>query len=346
MQVLDLESNKLQSLPMEICCLTALQALYLEGNPLSPPLLLRLCVQEVVSFCEHKAEGSQVFFHKQIVLVGNSKVGKTSLRQHLMHQHQGPVGSISLQDRTIGIELSRWFPSVICKDGHDVAIDFWDLAGQEAFYPTHKLFLDLSALFFVVCSLAPRDDEGPAETADQLIREISGWRQFIQARCPDADIVHIATHMDAYDNDSDAFDSLIDSIGMRLFCITCMTREDPEDAGIANLVEEIEKHLSSGVEFPKEDLDVEMRVMAHHANIMLPPKIKLQARRNHIDTTKFKSYDKTEYSKSPVVTLEEFCSLFWNGSTTCSEDACKIVRVLELRGTVLLLNDNIFLDPQ
>ena len=183
LRTLNLEGNSLCVLPSEIFklnirieieCQQMLgsvlpQSINLFGNPLeSPPLEIvqRGHADLMAWFREQAAEVEpddgdgdddiRPLEEVKVILLGDGKAGKTSLRKRLMGE---------LVDRneqqTRGLELQKWDVDVDdweAKTGErTVKVHFWDFGGQVINHSTHQFFLSRRSLYIVV--LDNRKDE-------------------------------------------------------------------------------------------------------------------------------------------------------------------------------------------
>jgi len=88
-----------------------------------------------------------------VILVGNTTVGKTSLRYYLKKKTFPPSKDFS----THGIEPDLWqpnkaqWPTPVQHAGFtDAQIYFWDFGGQEYYHATHRLFFSQEAIYVLV----------------------------------------------------------------------------------------------------------------------------------------------------------------------------------------------------
>ena len=102
-----------------------------------------------------------------VVLIGDSKAGKTSLLQSLNRSTLGRFTAkltrknrIKDHDRTVGVDVRELKMRKIGKESHgevpeeNIFITCFDFAGQEDYYAAHQLFLSEGALFIIVFDLS------------------------------------------------------------------------------------------------------------------------------------------------------------------------------------------------
>jgi len=106
---------------------------------------------------------SQPDFNFKILLLGNAAVGKTSLVQRFVHDR---FDNSYLM--TIGMEPSE--KHVKLKDGTNVALSIWDLAGQERFRFIRHTFYKGAKAALLVFDL----------TREATLKELKKWdKEFI-----------------------------------------------------------------------------------------------------------------------------------------------------------------------
>jgi internalin A len=151
LQILNLFNNQLTAMPLEIGQLTSLMELDLRENPaLSIP-------PEVVQQTNNPALILQTYFaarrplhEAKLLLVGQGRVGKTSLLRRLMGEtfnaNEATTHGINVQPR-----------SLLLPDGQtDVRLNIWDFGGQEIMHNTHQFFLTQRSLYLIL--LNARED--------------------------------------------------------------------------------------------------------------------------------------------------------------------------------------------
>ncbi|MCB0706913.1 MAG: hypothetical protein KDC34_16470 [Saprospiraceae bacterium] len=148
LEVLNLKENKLDNLPISLSGLGNLEALYVQGNPLSAipqeniakgagESSLENIRNYLLSITEDQAIDNDEI---KLVLLGNSTSGKSSLLRFLM------TGAYDKKmPSTHGIQNELWS----LKD-KSFKVNVWDFGGQEFYHATHRLFLSNNAVSLVV----------------------------------------------------------------------------------------------------------------------------------------------------------------------------------------------------
>ncbi|MGB1242852.1 MAG: COR domain-containing protein [Chitinophagales bacterium] len=158
LELLDLSGNRLRDIVPEIANIQSLQYLYLKDNPIdSPPL--EIANRGIISIRNYfkalaKAEEKDFLYEMKLLLVGEGRVGKTSLSKSLT------LSDYELEDEqsTEGIDVKPW---IIPKEELDLQKDFrlniWDFGGQEIYHATHQFFLTKRAIYLLVTE--PRKED-------------------------------------------------------------------------------------------------------------------------------------------------------------------------------------------
>lgn len=147
LQRLDLGFNRLTTLPDSIWRLTNLQKLDLRNNPLQDPPP-EIAVQGIDAirtyFAERAANPDDIgLYESKLLLVGEGRVGKTSLSKSLR------IPNYQLEDEqsTEGIDIQTWtIPKAETGLEEDFRLNVWDFGGQEIYHATHQFFLTRRSL--------------------------------------------------------------------------------------------------------------------------------------------------------------------------------------------------------
>jgi len=148
---LDLRSNQLSTLPQALIRLSTLQSLYLSFNPLTnPPLEIATQGIDAIRayFAERAANPEDIgLYESKLLLVGEGRVGKTSLSKSL----RIPDYELEDEQSTEGIDIQTWtIPAAETGLDEDFRLNVWDFGGQEIYHATHQFFLTRRSLYLLV----------------------------------------------------------------------------------------------------------------------------------------------------------------------------------------------------
>ncbi|MEA5452275.1 COR domain-containing protein, partial [Leptolyngbya sp. CCNP1308] len=170
LSTLDLRNNRLSSLPAEIAQLTKLSRLDLRDNPLPiPPEILNRVGEPatIINYYQQNCtQPSRPLNEAKVLLVGEAKVGKTSLVKRLIE------GTFDPHERmTEGINISDW---PIQANSQTVKLNLWDFGGQEIMHATHQFFLTKRSLYLLVLSARQDETANRVEYWLKIIRSFGG----------------------------------------------------------------------------------------------------------------------------------------------------------------------------
>ena len=172
-------------LPPELGQLTSLQTLYLEGNPLTmpPPEIVGRGVSAILDYLRGLQTANVERYEAKLVLVGEARMGKSSLLRAL----RGLPFEPSLSP-THGIDVATLqvpHPTIL---GEKLTLNMWDFGGQQIYQTSHQFFLTRRSIYLLVWDAA----------ANSEASRISFWLDTITTLAPDARILLVATHIDEW----------------------------------------------------------------------------------------------------------------------------------------------------
>ncbi|MFD5552212.1 COR domain-containing protein [Streptomyces sp. NPDC127068] len=183
---LALSRNRLTELPTSLGHLEHLATLGLEGNPLTtpPPEIVAAGTPAVLSFLRDLDADAVRQWSSKVVVVGEGRVGKTSLLKALRREDHDPHED-STHGLTVG-QLALPHPSPPDPDQPvTMRLATWDFGGQEIYHATHQFFLTDRSLFLLLW------DAQIGWEASKL----HYWLDMIKARAPHAPVLLVATHL-------------------------------------------------------------------------------------------------------------------------------------------------------
>ena len=172
---LDLSDNHIDSLPHELRALTNLQRLNLTNNPLPiPPEIIEKInePQTILSYYFSLTTGKKKpLGETKILVVGQGSVGKTSLIQRIIHNNFKP------EDKTEGIAISQWEVNgkTVTSDAKaKIELNLWDFGGQEIMHATHQFFLTRRSLYLLILDSRLKQEENRVEYWLKMIQSFGG----------------------------------------------------------------------------------------------------------------------------------------------------------------------------
>ena len=171
---LDLSDNELSSVPLEITKLT-MTYLNLIGNQLAnvPPETLQSPknVKAIFAALAGLRRGEKLNEAKMLV-VGDGKVGKSSVVERLIHNTYNPQ-----KQTTLGVEINdemKVTQSEVTGDGEPIKLNIWDFGGQEIQHSTHQFFLTTRSLYLLVVDARKGDQINNIEYWLKLVESFGG----------------------------------------------------------------------------------------------------------------------------------------------------------------------------
>lgn len=171
---ISLQANQLANVPAEITKLTRLRFLNLKDNPLPiPPETLAnpSDIKAIFGALDGLMSGERLNEAKMLV-VGDAKVGKSSLVDRLMYDIYNPE---KLTTRGVAItDEMRVVQSEVTGEGEPVRLNIWDFGGQEIHHSTHQFFLTTRSLYLLVVDARKGDQLSNIEYWLKLIKSFGG----------------------------------------------------------------------------------------------------------------------------------------------------------------------------
>ena len=172
-----------------------LKILWLYGNPVSglPPILLGRhqydnCIDALKNYLIDLKKGHQKQRQIKLQLVGNGRVGKTTLAYTLEHK-QAPLEAFK---STHGITIKE-IPLLLEGQDEPVTLQLWDFGGQEIYHATHRLFLSNDCLYLLLWA------EETGECDEETRHPVSYWLESLHDLGPNSPIILVKNQIDRSD---------------------------------------------------------------------------------------------------------------------------------------------------
>lgn len=200
-----IRDNQLEQLdPLNLLQHTKLDALYIHGNPwklnqaLLPESREKNSIRAIKSLLEERKKGEKINDRVKIILVGNGRVGKTSLYRRLRNEPLNPNEPYT-HGLSIGLLDEKEFIPEVSTDSLHASV--WDFGGQEIFYATHQFFLTEGALYILCWNKEEfvkkyRDQNDEDRPYDGIWRDEYYWLENIRLQGKDSPVLLVQTHCD------------------------------------------------------------------------------------------------------------------------------------------------------
>lgn len=203
--LLNLQKNQLADLPENLLSFTSLQTLYLHGNAFKGNIVSAIPKDEkdnayktIADYLLALQGGKVPNTRVKIIIVGNGRVGKTSMFKRLKGLKFNPKEPL-----THGISLGQ----LNKKDLHDYSktkklhANVWDFGGQEIFYATHQFFLSDDAIYILAWTaeenvLQHRERDKNLLPSEERWRENEYWLENIRHHSKESPLLMVQTHCD------------------------------------------------------------------------------------------------------------------------------------------------------
>lgn len=178
---LNLSDNpELSSLPVGMGRLSNLTSLQLQNLKLDdPPQKVRKDVRDCIDYLNSKRLNAKEFFGMKIVVLGETKAGKSTLVEALKDKD-------FRHNPTAAVEVTNWQHKVgVRKKMFHFKI--WDFGGEEWHYATHQCFFTKKALYVVVFNLT---------RGDSALEGMKPWLELIACKKLSSQVIIVGTHLD------------------------------------------------------------------------------------------------------------------------------------------------------
>ena len=143
---------KFHSLPKEITKLKDLKFFFLRNNPLQhPPLeIADQGIEAITNYFEELEKGTVKNYEAKLIIVGNGRIGKTSVSKRLISdsfdEQESSTHGIRIEKFSLPLGQDNLKPVKAI----NLKINTWDFGGQEIYHATHRFFLSTRALYLLV----------------------------------------------------------------------------------------------------------------------------------------------------------------------------------------------------
>jgi internalin A len=193
--LLDLSGNNLGSFPDWVLHLPRLKILTLYGSSMTniPVELLGTsvfdnCLPAIRAHFADQKHGTALDRDLKLLVLGNGRVGKTSLIKRLIFNDFDPQ-----EVSTHAIQMYPWTPEW----DEAAQLTIWDFGGQDIYHGTHALFLRSRAVFLIVWDR--ESDQQPGYQEDEFFFAHfprSYWLDYVREASPDSAVILVENKCD------------------------------------------------------------------------------------------------------------------------------------------------------
>lgn len=250
LRVLHLRNNQLEELPLPFVQGDQMETMYLHNNPLTslPREIIatderKSSLTEVRDFLLELNKANNVLINDRakLIIVGNGRVGKTSIFKQLKGEPFDPD-----EKYTHGVKIGKLskeeLPDV---DTASLQLNVWDFGGQEIFYATHQFFLSDEAIYILAWTNKKNVEQYRLQSGqplDEKWRDEEYWLDNIRLHGPNSPILMVQTHSDCRQNKMNPNPQYQEKYGAEFYEFSAKKR-----FGLEELKESIQEKLSKAV---------------------------------------------------------------------------------------------------
>ncbi|WP_353569897.1 COR domain-containing protein, partial [Candidatus Albibeggiatoa sp. nov. BB20] len=166
----------------------------LRANPLIRPSL-EITEQGIPAIRKYFEAGQRYGFYSnneiKLILVGNSRAGKTSIRRRLLGQDFNEQ-----EQSTHGIQFDTF--ELAIENDVKVTVKLWDFGGQDLFHATHRFFLTERALYLVVWDVENEETTTPQQPFNEfdINHTVDYWLDNIKSFASHSPIIVVQNKID------------------------------------------------------------------------------------------------------------------------------------------------------
>ena len=202
LSTLYLRSNQIPTFPLFLLTNEVLADLKLFDNPIHdlPKELLgnseyHNCLPDARAWFADLEKGPIENFELKLILIGNGRVGKSSIVDGLLGEEFDPQ-----KRSTHAIQVEEWRPK---GRRNPLKVNIWDFGGQDIYHGTHRLFLQSRALYLVVWDDENENDEKvelDSENGMEVFQNhrLRYWLDYVQALSKDSPVIVVQNKTDLH----------------------------------------------------------------------------------------------------------------------------------------------------
>lgn len=183
-QFLDLRKNNIKKIPRAIVSIPTLKRIDLSRNPLTTPPS-EVANQGLIAIRDYfnsLQAGTRELNEVKVHIIGNARVGKTSLLNRIVYNKFDPnqpiTRGINVKETLIHINYNS-----VKLDKKSIKLHFWDFGGQDFMQPSHQCFYTDRSLYIYVVD-------------GECIEDVDYWLMSIQKLGGDSPVIIVINKSD------------------------------------------------------------------------------------------------------------------------------------------------------
>lgn len=156
------------------------------------------------------ATGKVNVYEAKLILVGNGRVGKTSISRRFLGEEFN-----AKEPSTHGIRIKKWIMPV--SDKIDLKLNIWDFGGQEIYHATHRFFLTTRALYLLIWDKASNDDALENPEKEENFR-FEYWLENIKTLSSNSPVIMVQNKIDEGKDYIAQPRTLVETFNVKEFC--------------------------------------------------------------------------------------------------------------------------------
>ena len=218
LQSLHLSENRVTEFPKFLLGMPRLTKLNLYGNPIGDVpyeiintgyLFFSNCLKGARDYFSALEKGSVPNVEAKLILLGNGRVGKTSLVRAMLDR-----AFCENVESTDQISLRPW-QLENGKTGKlkapPLQVNIWDFGGQEIYYATHRIFLRTRALFLLVWDRQTEETPSHKDNHENTFENfrLPHWIDYIRTASDGSPVIVVQNKVDSRDDKDTSHEKLL-----------------------------------------------------------------------------------------------------------------------------------------
>ncbi|OJJ19690.1 hypothetical protein BKI52_19350 [marine bacterium AO1-C] len=153
---------------------------------------------DLQNYLYNLAQGQVKVYQTKLILIGNGRVGKTTLIKRWLENTFNPN-----EPSTHAIQLHSQFLEALAteKEYDQIQLNIWDFGGQDIYHSTHRVFMQTHAVFLLLWdvsteqALYQKDENILSKTADyqDTHHSLMDWLSYVETLSKDSPVIVVQT---------------------------------------------------------------------------------------------------------------------------------------------------------